>query len=142
MGQHPNKALAGAEDPAATTMPGVSVLALATARDNTDEGTGEAVRNGTPKQMELSAETTGAKGKVAEESNFLATAGSSTDLLILNKGDFPNVAPHPQGDGAEDPTAMTMPKESVLALASTRDNTDEGTGKAVRGPATGHHCWE
>ena len=78
--------------------------------------------------MDLSVETTGAKGKVAEDSNFPATAGSSKDPFTL----------HPQGDGA----AMTMPKESVLTLASARDNTYEATGKAVQGPATGHHCWE
>ena len=113
-----------AEDPAAVTMPEESVLAQASARDNTDKDTGKADGNQSPKQMDLSVETTGAKGKVAEDSNFPATAGSSKDLFILSQRDLPGVAIHPQGDGAEDPAAMTMPKESVLALASARDNTD------------------
>ena len=88
------------EDPAAMTIPKESVLAQVSTRDNTDGDTGKAVRNDWHNQMDRYVETTGAKGKVDEDSNFPATAGSSNDPFTL----------HPQGDGAEEPAAMTMPK--------------------------------
>ena len=110
-----------ASGPAAVTMPKEPVLALASARDNTDVDTGNAVREDLTRQRDLPIETTEEKGKV-DNANFPATAGSSRHRLTQNL----------QGDREEDPVAMTTPKEYVLAQASARDNTDEGAGEAVR----------
>ena len=80
----------GEEEPAAVTMPKESVLSQAFARDNTDEGAGKAVRTDLHKQLNLAVETTEVKRKVAENSNFLVTAGSSMDPVIPSQGDLPD----------------------------------------------------
>ena len=72
------------------TTPKESVLAQASTRDNTDEGAGKAVRTNLHKQLNLAVETTEVNGKVAENSNFPVTAGSSKDPVILSQGDLPD----------------------------------------------------